>query len=340
MNNNQVVEMLKGLEGENVTVENIDRYFQQQGVIVRVHVGRIRGNFELSPSTLGVNLQSEEVKQFFKNHVRNGSMAFIPLNIEQQFQRIENRIRMAKVRMSIGYDNSFMPIEIYKDFAEQVKKAREEYFQIRDLVLNQWDQLKADFRRNLKTALSEMNPADQERIEQAILSKYPSKLAYANSFYLKTSLKAFPVMANLSLLDKNLSTEVKESALEDNLRMVHEVLGIALDEIFQIANTVYKAFDRGRTLPNKTKGALSGAIKGIKKKNLLKHPTVESLVGELESLYQTKEADEALELAESILARSYGEAAELGLLNYIDLRDCDLTQADLEILYQSYRHVA
>lgn len=294
-------DMLAGLEGENVTIENIDKYFQQQGVIVRVHVGRIRGNFELTPSTLGVNMQSDEVKSFFKDHVKNGSMAFIPLSLEKEFQRIENRIRMAKTHMSIGYDNTFMPIEVYKDCSEQVTKAKDEYLAVRDQVLVQWDQLKANFKINLDFALNEMNPVDKERITKVIFDKYASRNAYENSFYLKTSLKAFPVMANLSLLDDDLSEEVKESALEDNMQMVHEVLGVAFNEPFQIANTIYKAFDRSRKLSNKTKGALSNSIKSIKKKNLLKHPAVERLVDDLDTMYHATETDEAIELAESMV---------------------------------------
>ena len=333
---NKVQEMLVGLEGENVQIENIDKYFQEQGVVVRVHVGRIRGNFELTPVTLGVNMQSDEVKQFFKDHVKNGSMSFIPLSIEKSFQRVENRIRMALSRKAIGYDNRYMPIEVYKEYAEEVKNAKEEYFEIRDTVLSQWDQLKANFKANLEIALSEMNPMDKERIERAILEKYPSKDAYANSFYMKTSLKAFPVMANISLLDEDLKEDVKESALEDNLSMVHEVLGICFNEAFQIANTIYKAFDRNRKLPNKTKGSLSNAIKSIKKKNLLKHPSIVELIDDLDTLYHTSETDEAIEISESILARSYGEAADLNLIGYIDTRDCELSQSDLEILYQAY----
>lgn len=157
---------------------------------------------------------------------------------------------------------------------------------------------------------------------------------------MKTSLKAFPVMANLSLLDNELSDEVKESALDDNLQMVHEVLGVAFNESFQIANTIYKAFDRSRKLSNKTKGALSNAIKSIKRKNLLKHPSIERLIDDLDVMYHTTDSEEAVELAESILARSYGEAADLNLLGYIDTRDCEMSQADLEILYQAYAHVA
>lgn len=334
MEDKKIKELLVGLE-ENVEIENIDQYFQEQGVVVNVHVGRIRGNIELTPKTLGINLASKPVSDFFDNHVKNGSMSYIPLSLEKEMQKIENRIRMAKTRLSIGYYNSFMPTDTFKDFREQFMKAKEEYFSIRDYILDEWEQLKINFKKNLTLALSEMNPADQEKIFKAIMQKYPTKNEYASSFYMRLSIKAFPTMANISLLDEKLKEDVKESALQDNLKMVHEVLGICFNEIFQAANTVYKAYDKNRKLPNKTKGSLSNAIKSVKQKNLLKHPSVISLLNDMDTLYHTSDA-EGIEIAESILARSYGEAADLGLVNYIDTRDCDLSQTDLEILYQAY----
>lgn len=334
-----VNELLKGLDGK-VQIENIDQYLQQSGVVVKIHVGRIRGNFELKPSTLGVNMDNEDIQTFFKDHVKNGAMSFIPLGFEKEFQRIENRIRMAKMRMSLGYDNSYMPIEVFKEFKEQVQKAREEYFQVRDKILEQWDDLKVRFMNQLNSALDEMNPTDKNQIVRGIMQKYPTKAEYKNSFYLKTSLRAFPVLKNLSLLDESLSEEVRQSAIEDNLEMIHEVLGICFNEVFQVANTIYKAYDRSSKLSNKTRGALSNAIKSVKRKNLLKHPSVEQLVKDLEQLYHTSDADEGGELVESILSRSFGEANILGLSTYLDLRDCDLSTTDLEILYESYAHVA
>ena len=335
--------LLVGLEelDENVSIENIDRYFQQQGVIVHVHVGRIRGSFELTPKTLGVNLASDEVKGFFKDHVRNGSMSFLPMTVEKKFHRIENRIRQLRVRMSIGYDNSFMPIETYKQFKTRVEEAREEYFELRDQVLLEWYDLKNKFMVNLNTALSEMNTSDKEKIYQAISKWYPSKTAYHDSFYMETSLKAFPVMANLSLLDERLSDEVRESSVKDNLKMIHEVLGIAFNQAFEVANIVYRSYAVNRKLPSKTKGSISRAIKEIKSKNLLKHPSVEELVEDLDALYQSTEVDEATEIAEIIMAKSYGNCSELDLMSYLDLSNSELSQMDLEVLAQSYvSHIA
>lgn len=334
--NKKVESMLAGLEGDQVSIDNIDQFFQKQGVIVRVHVGRIRGNFELTPSMYGVRFLSDEVKDFFKEHSKNGFMSFIPMRLSKEFQKIENRIRMAKSRMSIGYENSFMPIDVYKEYAEQVQKAKEEYFEIRDNVVDEWDDLRKNFEQSLNSTLGSLNPEEQEGLRKAIMSRYPSKKAYQDSFYMRTSLKAFPVMANLSLLDEDLSEDVKEAAVVDNLDMVHEVLGVAFNETFQIANTVYKSLGKNRKLPNKTKGALSNAIKSIKAKNLLKHPSIHELIENLDEMYHLTDTDESIELAENILAKSYGESTELGLNGYVDTKDCELDESDLDIMYQAY----
>lgn len=336
MSKNLSENMLSGLENESITMENVDKYFQQTGLLVKVHVGRIRGNFELKPAALGVNMESNEIKSFFEEHVKNGSMSFIPFTFEKNLQKIETRIRMTKIRMAIGYDNCFMPIDVYKEYAELVKEAKKEYLEVQQDILNQWDTLKSNFVRNLEFALTEMNTVDKERVQKAIMMKFPTKEDYAASFYMRCSLKAFPVMANLSLLDDDLSDEVRESAIQDNLSLVKEAIGIAFNDIFQISNKVYQAYGKKRKLENKTKGALSNAIKSIKAKNVLKHPSIEMLVEELNDIYFTTDADEALELSESVLAKSYGEAKSLDLFNFIDIKDCELSESDLEILYQAY----
>lgn len=331
--------LLVGLE-EDVTIENLDTYLQQEGVIVQVHIGRIRGAFELTPKTMGVNIHTDSVKDFFKSHVKNGSMSFLPNSVEKGFQRIENRIRQKRVRMSIGYENSFMPIDTYKDFAEDVKQAKVEYLKMRDEVLETWVDMKKQFVANLDVALHELNSFDRERIYNAIISKYPSKDAYRESFYLHTSLKAFPVMANLSLLDEGLSDEVREGAVRDNLKMVHEVLGVAFNDAFQTANTIYKAYAVKRKLPSKTKGSISHTIKGLKSKNVLKHPAVDDLIDDLDSLYHATDVDDGMEMSEAIMAKSYGNCSELNLMNYLDLSDSELGQSDLEVLAESYAQLA
>lgn len=334
--------LLEGLKGENVTLENVDKYLQQKGVLVKVHVGRSRGNFEIKPKVLGINMQDKDVKEFFKNYVKNGKMSFIPLSIEDELQAIETGIRMKLRRMSLGYDHSFMPIDVYKDFKEEVEKARERYFKARDTVLNQWWELKESFERRLDVALSKVNPIDKEKIIEATLEKYPTKEKYKASFYLKTSLKAFPAMANLSLLDDDLKSEVKEMAMKESMMMLEEVVGVCLNIAFDKANTIHKAYSKSTkdVLENKTKGAITSGIKEIKKRNILKHPTVNYLVEMLEQLYQATNRDDGIEIAESILALSYGEAKTLDLLNFVDTRKSNLSIDDLEVLYQAYAPVA
>jgi|SRR5690625_79629 len=327
--------LLEGLE-EEVTIENIDQFLQQQGVIVQVHVGRNRGTFELAPKVMGVNLKSDSVKGFFREYVKNGKLSFIPKEVEDRFHRVESGVREMRKRMAIGYDNSFMPIEVYKEFSEKVKEFREDYLAVRDDVIESWDSLKAGFENNLNSALSEMKTDDKEMIFNAIIAKYPSKEEYHDSFYLDTTLRAFPTMENLSLLDDNLSEEVKESSIKENLKLVHEVLGFAFNEAFRVSNKIYKAYENTNKLASRTKGAIDTAIQKMKTRNLFNHPVVDQLIDDLGTLYNTKDADDGVELTESIMAKSYGACLDLDLMSYLDLEESELSLEDLEILAKSY----
>lgn len=331
-------ELLKGLKDEGIVVgiENIDKYLHQAGVLVKLHIGRIRGNVELTPSALGVNVDSEGIKTFFTDYVKNGSISFIPQAIEKEFRRIEDKIRKLRLKLAIGYDGSYMPIQVYEQFKQELEKAKEEYFEQRDFILSQWDDLKVKFFQELEGMLSQLNPIEKDKIFKSIARKYPSREEYAESFYMRTSLKAFPVVENLSLLDEEMAEEVRKSSLEDNLNMVHELIGVCLNEIFVAANAVYRGFDKNRKLSPRTIALIKNAPKAIRSKNLLKHPSVDALTKELEVLGSTQDPSDAFELAEEILAKAYGEAMNLQLVRYLNLKDCDLSVADLEVLARAY----
>ncbi|RKO61817.1 hypothetical protein [Caldibacillus debilis] len=332
-------QLLAGLEkeGVKVTVENIDRYLHQAGVIVKVHIGRIRGSIELSPKLLGLKM-TEGVKAFFDKHAKNGTLNFLDNETLAELERIENRVRMAKTRMSIGYDNSYMPIETYRQFAEYLETQRAAYFAKRDEILSRWENLKQDFMTQLNHVLRDLHsdPEDIEKIHQAVMKKYPSKEEFRDSFYMRASLRAFPVTQNIHLFDEDISEQVKESAIKENLKLVREAVGICLNDLFQAANKVHQSLDEKRKLEARTKGSVLKTIKTVRINNIMKHPTVEELTIKLEKLVATQDVDDGLEMAETIMSVAYGQAKELDLMEYMDLRESNIPEDDLEVLYISH----
>lgn len=337
MNRAKVEALIEGLRTENkdtnVTLENLDKYLCQEGVLVRVHVGRIRGNMELTPEVLGIDSKSEQLADFFGQYAKNGSLSFISQKDEKDLKRVESRIRMTKNRMSIGYENSYMPIKTYDLFKTELKKAQDEYNEVRDKILNDWVGVVARFEFTLDQALKSLNPEAQEKIKKAIMERIPTKEQYGKSFYMKTSLKAFPVMDNMSLVNSDVADAVKEGAIEDNINMVYEVLGGALAEAYETVNTVYVSYAKNHRVPPKTHGALKESVKRVKQRNLFKNAMVSQIADDMDALSQSLSTDDVAMVCEQILVKVYGYAREIGVTMYIDLKNSMVEKEDLELMY-------
>lgn len=337
-NNREKAEaLIEGLrsEGEEVTLENLDKYLQREGVLVRVHVGRIRGNMELTPEVLGIDSKAQELSEFFEQYAKNGSMSFIPAKDEKELKRIESRIRMQKTRLSIGYDNSYMPLSVYRTFQTHLKTAQADYLAVKERIVADWTGIISRFEYSLDQALSSLNPASRQLLKNALMGRIPKKEEYEDSFYLRTSLKAFPVMDSIHLENEELAGEVKAGALEDNIQMVYEVLGGALGEAFETVNTVYSAYEKNRRVPPKTHGALKDAVKRIKQRDLFKNAMVSQIVSEMDKLSMELTGGDIEEACEDLLSKIYGYASEIGVTMYINLKDSMVDKEDLELMYQT-----
>lgn len=323
---------------EKVHVEDLNKILHQKGVIVKVHIGRMRGSIELSPKLMGIKM-TPSVSKFFRSYVQNGKLSFLDSQTLMEFERIENRVRMMATRMSIGYDNTFMPIETYKEFKAYLEEQRGYYFQKRDEILSRWEELKINFQNTLIEMLKDLQHANKEEVQkifEGVMKRYPSKEAFRDSFYMKTSLRAFPIVENLTLFDEEISSEIKESAIKESLRLVREVIGVCLNDLFNAANQVHVALEQKSRLESRTKGSVKKTVSSVRRNNIFSHRKVEELASKLEELANTQDRYDGMELAEVVMAGSYGLAKELDLLEFIDLKDTNVAEDDLEILYQAY----
>lgn len=322
---------------EKVHVEDLNKILQQKGVIVKVHIGRMRGSIELSPKLMGIKM-TPSVSKFFRSYVQNGKLSFLDSQTLMELERIENRVRMMATRMSIGYDNTFMPIETYKEFKAYLEEQRGYYFQKRDEILSRWEELKINFQNTLIETLKDLHASKEEvqKIFEGVMKRYPSKEAFRDSFYMKTSLRAFPIVENLTLFDEEISSEIKESAIKESLRLVREVIGVCLNDLFNAANQVHVALEQKSKLESRTKGSVKKTVSSVRRNNIFSHRKVEELASKLEELANTQDRYDGMELAEVIMAGSYGLAKELDLLEFVELKDTNVAEDDLEILYQAY----
>lgn len=341
-NNEKTEEMLKGLEDENVrvTVENIDKILQENGVLVKVHVGRTRNYVEVSPKVFGIDVdKSEGLNEFFKEYMKNGRMTFIPNTDEKILHNIESKVRTEQKRKAIGYDNEYMTILIYKEFNEYVKIAREEYFNASERILDKWDELILRFKESLKSSLDEMSAINKLNVYEQVIAKLPSREDYRKSFYLDISLRAFPVSENINLFDESIGEEIKQSQIRDSVNSVHEILSNTLADCFDVLNNLLVSFDgskNGKIAPKTMSGLREGA-KRVKQKNLFKNSLIDSISEDMDVMYNMDNGEDIAEMAEVTLAKIYGYAKEVDLSKAINLNKSFMSEEELGLMYNAYK---
>ena len=319
-------ELLDGLKDENVTVENVDKYLQQQGVLVDVHVGRLRNKVDITPGMLGVDKdKTEELSTFFNEYVKTGKICFIPMSYEKKFQSIETSLREKKREMAIGYDNKYMPIQTYKEYKIYMENLKDE-------VLENWDSLIYSFKTTLENSLNEMNALDRVKITQKIFEKIPSKDTYGESFYVSTSLKAFPVMTNIDLFDESLNDELRESIQKQSVNSVYEILSNILSDAFSSVNKILVYYNKNRRLTEKQLTILRDLIPRISSKNIFKNVLVDEIIQDLNNIRSLSDFDDMAECCESVLARIYSFAKDIEVDVELDLSNSILSVDELEIL--------
>lgn len=331
---NNLKESLKGIFPGEVKVYDIDRFFQQQGVLVDVHAGRFSGKATLNPKIYGVDIsKDEQLSNFRKEYIKGEKISFIPASIEKKFNSIETATRMKKKELAIGFEDKYMPIEVYKEFNEYLKKQQSKYADVKEEVLSQWDILMKSFKDSLDEMLNKLQSVDKDEIRSNVLAKAPTKESFEESCKLEVDVLAFPTSQNLALLDEDLSEEIKESLEKKSLNTVYEILGNILADGFESINNAMQLYQDNNCFKKPTLDSLDRLKVRMSKRNILKHPVVNNIIKNLESIKKCEEDDdEILQLLEdsSVLIYSFAKSIEVDV--YIDLTKSVLAEKTLQDL--------
>lgn len=336
-NDEETKKLIEGLkqEGLIVGIEDLSKYIRQKGLIVKEHVGRKRNYIELSPHLFGVDVQKNEaLKHFFSEHLKMGKIQFIPDSHEKKLKSIESSLRMARKRLSIGYENSFMTIDAYKDFVSTYEEKKQKYFDVRDEILSMWDTLVSSFKDSLRVTLDELGAIERNELFSAICSKLPTKEEYKDSFYMTITVKAFPVAENLDVFDEDVRKQIEHGLQEDTIRVMYEIIGNTLNDAFESVSNMMRSVKEYGSIQNKTISGLKTTAKRLGEKNIFHNDQIESIRESLLQLSCEKNADVLLSEGECLVAFIYGYAKQLGVEELIETGNCLLTEQELLEIYE------
>ena len=326
--------MLKGIRGVNV--ENFSTYLQQTGVVVEPHVGRLRRRFALPKEVLGIKCKDND---FYADYVNGGSFSLLTKSDENSLSSIESAVRHAVKRYAIGFDGKYMPIEIYKDeYLPYFKGKQENYFKKRDEIAAKWDETVGMFKNKLEEFLennAELTDEEMQTVKANIYTSIPTKEQFVDSFYMNVSLSAFPVPANLSLLDESISDEIKDSIARNSVETLYEVLGNLMNDAFKSINGIISYYNEKGCISRKFKSVTNELVKRLQKNNILKHVLIDEIIQDVKNLNEEDDEDDIVEKCELIMSKIYGFALETKTDNYIDFSNSQLNVGAMYTIYTS-----
>lgn len=335
MSNKDIAKLIG--EDVEIAVEDFNRYITQKGVVVRVSVGGGRNSYYVSPKIYGVRESelTDEGKEFFGEHVRDGSIVFVPKIYEKKLRAIEAKLKKKQRELSIGYDNTFIPLNSYAEFKEYFDKCKEEYFELRDELVERYSFMYKRFIAIAKQSLQDLNAYHAEGELKNVISKLPSKVKFEESFRMDMTVSAFPTFENLDFFDKNIQDDIKSVSTKDTNDLVRDATACVINEAIASLSSIIRGGAENGRIHQRILYGLKNSINRMGVKNIFFNPKLENIRTEMSELLTT-DTDTTIELSERLLAELYNYSMDLGIQDYIDLKNCPFNKEKLIAIYELY----
>jgi hypothetical protein len=312
--------MLSGL-GNNVQVKNLNLYFNSELLGVEIHVGGIIPLVGI-PKELFGNKNDE----FYKQHILAGSFCVFPEEFVKQRRRLEQLGRSTLRKWAI-VDGKHMSVQDYKEgFKKEIESIKQEYMELPNIIRANYSQWVDLFKAGLHDYIAPL-PCYSPEMEKALFPRIPSVEKVARSYYMSVEPSAFPVLENVSILDPTVADDVRDSAANQAINLVYEVMGTILNEVNSSMSEKITQHINGKGFDGHTIRSLTDLINKVKKNNVLKHPIVDEIVKDLNkivskievrketlniSIQQSLDAD-IVEMMEQVMIYIFGFANEVGV---------------------------
>lgn len=331
--------MIKDILGDDISVqvEELDKYISKQGVIVRVSVGGGRNSYYVSPKFYGVKdvELSDDSKEFMGEHVKDGRVSFIPKEYEKKLRSIESKLKKKLRELSVGYNNTFVPLSSYPEFKEYYDKCKNEYFKVRDELLERFPQMHERFIDIAKQSINDLNAYEAEDELKKIIAKLPTQSDFANSFRVDLSVSAFPTMENIDFFDSEIKADIESGSQSTSENLVIETTINILNEIISGVSALMGAQERNGKIPPRTIAGFKNTINRSKGKNIFANSILNKYINKMEKMLDMED-EFKIEESEKLLAKIYNYAATLKIDDKLDLSKSILAEDELEDIFEMY----
>lgn len=132
-----------GEDANNVVVRNAEwEKFLQDGLLVRLHIGRWRGKSLLSLEDLGIQPETTAQRKAFERVLTLGSRYILPRQIMKKAEGLESKARYALEKRSFRtFWGRWIHVSKYAEWREVNEQIRAEYLALAQEIQNTWEDL-------------------------------------------------------------------------------------------------------------------------------------------------------------------------------------------------------
>lgn len=327
------------LKDSDVKVEDLGSCLKEKGVLLEASFGGGRNSYKISPESFGVDKDnlSDDSKDFFQNHLRDGTVVFVPRDKYKQLRSIESKTKKKLREITIGYNGQFVPIKDFEEFVEYFENSKNEYFAIRDELVADYPNIVSRFKKILSQSLIDMDVdikvAEKQYLE--IVSKLPSQTAFKNSFRADLSISLMPTVDEFD--GYGFGDDIKEAISSQYQAIGNNLIGdstvVVLQEAVDSLVGLINSFNRSGNVHHKTREGLKNCVVKMERKNIFENKKLDEVKDRVKCLINT-ESDMAVQQSEILLAEIYVYSKKIDIDSKIDLSKSSILPMELERLHE------
>lgn len=327
--------LLEGLSGKGIEIRvgSLARYTAENGVLVGISCGRSRGRFTLPPRLLGIRPEKWDkgAQTFFGDHVSMGRLNMVPKELEDRLNQLDTRAR--RVLYSHTLNGSYMPLTEFEDFKGEFEEVREEYFRTIDLVVAQWDTIRANFLAGVEKVIETkgkraMLKRDREKLLRDLTAGIPTAQEYRARAKMDVTVRAFPSTGGTATgLAPDLQNLVDQTWKDDVTANIVRSIESNLGEIFAKACTIATDYGKTSKVNTRSLNMLVRSAVRVKKMNVFANPMLERLACSLSAI-TNDDMDRAEWQVEEAIVDAWNYARSTGIT--LDMALCPFDEKALE----------
>ena len=314
--------LLEGLSGKGIEIRvgSLARYTAENGVLVGISCGRTRGRFNLPPKLLGIRPEKWDkgAQSFYVDHISTGSLNMVPKELEARLNQLDTRAR--RVLYSHTLNGSYMPLAEFEEFKSEFEEVREEYFRTIDLVVAQWDTIRANFLAGVEKVVETkgkraMLKRDREKLLRELTSGIPTAQEYRARAKMEVTVRAFPSTGGTATgLAPDLQDLVDQTWKDDVTANIVRSIESNLGEIFSKACTIATDYGKTGKVNTRSLNTLVRSAARVKKMNVFANPMLEQLSKSLSTITNDDMDKAEWQVEEAIVdAWNYARATGINL---------------------------